>query len=133
RMFGYKAEEVIGQSILMLIPERLQDEESDIIGRIRRGEGVASLDTTRKRKDGSLIAVSITVSPIRNLSGQIVGASTIARDITASKESERRIRLLMREVNHRVKNQFAVILSMVRETSKRSTDPGEFEEMIRAR
>ncbi|RWM20469.1 sensor histidine kinase [Mesorhizobium sp.] len=133
RMFGYSAEEAVGRSMLLLIPEHLHDEESDIIGRIRRGEGVANLDTTRKRKDGSLVAVSVTVSPIRNLSGEIVGASTIARDITAAKESERRIRLLMREVNHRVKNQFAVILSMVRETSKRSTDPGEFEEMIRAR
>ena len=133
RMFGYSAEEVIGQSILVLIPEHMHSEEAEIIGRIRRGEGVGSLETTRMRKDGSLIAVSITVSPIRNSAGEIVGASQIARDITAAKESERRIRMLMREVNHRVKNQFAVILSMVRETSKRSTDPGEFEQMIRAR
>jgi PAS domain S-box-containing protein len=133
RMFGYSAEEVIGQSILILIPEHMHSEETEIIGRIRRGEGVGSLETTRKRKDGSLIAVSITVSPIRNSAGEIVGASQIARDITGAKESERRIRLLMREVNHRVKNQFAVILSMVRETSKRSTDPAEFEQMIRAR
>ncbi|MDX8534320.1 PAS domain S-box protein [Mesorhizobium sp. VK25A] len=133
RMFGYSAEEAIGQSILVLIPEHMHNEETEIIGRIRRGEGVGSLETTRKRKDGSLIAVSITVSPIKNSAGEIVGASQIARDITPAKESERRIRLLMREVNHRVKNQFAVILSMVRETSKRSTDPSEFEEMIRAR
>ncbi|RRH95015.1 PAS domain S-box protein [Mesorhizobium tamadayense] len=133
RMFGYSAEEAIGRSMLILIPEHLHDEETDIIGRIRRGEGVASFDTTRKRKDGSLVAVSITVSPIRNHSGKIIGASTIARDISAAKESERRIRLLMREVNHRVKNQFAVILSMIRETSKRSTHPGEFEELIRSR
>ncbi|AZO70259.1 MAG: PAS domain S-box protein [Mesorhizobium sp.] len=133
RMFGYSAEEAIGRSMLLLIPEHLHDEEADIIGRISAGEGVASLDTMRKRKDGSLVAVSVTVSPIRNPSGDIVGASTIARDITAAKESERRIRLLMREVNHRVKNQFAVILSMVRETNKRSASPDEFEEMIRAR
>ncbi|WP_244620083.1 PAS domain S-box protein [Mesorhizobium sp. NFR06] len=133
RMFGYSAEEAVGQSILMLLPEHLWNEESDIISRIRRGEGVASFDTTRRRKDGSLIAVSLTVSPIRNRHDEIVGASTIARDISAAKESERRIRMLMREVNHRVKNQFAVILSMVRETSKRSTDPREFEELIRSR
>ncbi|MBZ9763239.1 PAS domain S-box protein [Mesorhizobium sp. CA8] len=133
RMFGYTAEEAVGQSILMLLPEHMHNEEAEIIGRIRRGEGVGSHETTRKRKDGSLIAVSITVSPIRNSAGEIIGASQIARDITPAKESERRIRLLMREVNHRVKNQFAVILSMVRETSKRSTDPGEFEELIRAR
>lgn len=133
RMFGYTAEEAIGRSILMLIPEHMHAEETEIISRIRKGEGVASLETTRQRKDGSLIAVSLTVSPIRNGAGEIIGASKIARDITSAKESERRIRLLMREVNHRVKNQFAVILSMVRETSKRSTDPGEFEELIRAR
>ncbi|TGS33452.1 histidine kinase, partial [bacterium M00.F.Ca.ET.180.01.1.1] len=72
-------------------------------------------------------------SPVRDGAGRIVGASKIARDITSAKESEERIRMLMREVNHRVKNQFAVILSMVRETSKRSTDPAEFEHMIRAR
>ncbi|MGX5805018.1 sensor histidine kinase [Bradyrhizobium sp. Arg314] len=133
RMFGYSAEEAIGQPILMLIPEHMQNEEVEIIAKIRAGERIPSFETARRRKDGSLIAVSLTISPIKNSAGEIVGASKIARDISAAKESERRIRLLMREVNHRVKNQFAVILSMVRETSKRSTDPGEFEELIRAR
>ncbi|RAZ90638.1 histidine kinase [Mesorhizobium hawassense] len=133
RMFGYSAEEAIGQSILMLIPEHMQGEEVEIIAKIRAGERIPSFETTRRRKDGSLIAVSLTVSPIKNGASEIVGASQIARDISAAKESERRIRLLMREVNHRVKNQFAVILSMVRETSKRSTDPAEFEQMIRSR
>lgn len=133
RMFGYTAEEAVGRSVLMLIPDHLKDEETDIISRVRKGELLASYETIRRRKDGGLIAVSLTISPIRNASGEIIGASKIARDITASKESERRIRLLLREVNHRVKNQFAVILSMIRETSKRSTDPREFEEMIRSR
>ncbi|ARP67805.1 histidine kinase [Mesorhizobium sp. WSM1497] len=133
RMFGYTAEEAVGRSVLMLIPDHLKDEETDIISRVRKGELLASYETIRRRKDGGLIAVSLTISPIRNGSGEIIGASKIARDITASKESERRIRLLLREVNHRVKNQFAVILSMIRETSKRSTDPREFEEMIRSR
>ncbi|AID31179.2 PAS domain S-box protein [Mesorhizobium huakuii 7653R] len=133
RMFGYTAEEAVGQSILMLIPDHLKSEETEIISRVRGGHRVASYETTRRRKDGALISVSLTVSPIKNANGEIVGASKIARDISAAKESERRIRLLMREVNHRVKNQFAVILSMVRETSKRSSDPREFEELIRAR
>ncbi|BCG79474.1 histidine kinase [Mesorhizobium sp. 113-3-3] len=133
RMFGYSAEEAVGQSILMLIPDHLKGEETEIISRVRGGHRVASYETTRRRKDGALISVSLTVSPIKNANGEIVGASKIARDISAAKESERRIRLLMREVNHRVKNQFAVILSMVRETSKRSSDPQEFEELIRAR
>lgn len=133
RMFGYTAEEAIGQSVLMLIPDHLKSEETEIISKIRSGDRVASYETTRKRKDGALISVSLTISPIKNGDGEIIGASKIARDISAAKESERRIRLLMREVNHRVKNQFAVILSMVRETSKRSNGPGEFEELIRAR
>ncbi|RWC25522.1 sensor histidine kinase [Mesorhizobium sp.] len=133
RMFGYTAEEAVGRSVLILVPDHLRDEEADIISRVRNGELVASYETIRRRKDGGLIAVSLTISPIRNASGEIIGASKIARDITATKESERRIRLLLREVNHRVKNQFAVILSMVRETSKRSTDPHEFEALIRSR
>jgi two-component sensor histidine kinase len=77
--------------------------------------------------------VSLTVSPIRDEHGRIVGASKIARDISEAKASERRIRLLMREVNHRVKNQFAVILSMVRETAKRTVDPREVEARVRER
>ncbi len=133
RLFGYTADEAIGQSILMLIPEGLHGEETDIIERVRRGEQTSSYETTRRRKDGTYISVSITVSPIRDGSGKIIGASKIARDITTAKENERRIRLLMREVNHRVKNQFAVILSLIRETSRRATDPREFEEQIRDR
>ena len=133
QLFGYSAEEAVGQSILMLIPERLRGEEVDIISRVRRGERIASYETVRRRKDGTLVSVSLTVSPIRNRDGEIVGASKIARDITQAKESERRIRMLMREVNHRVKNQFAVILSIIRETNKHSATPEEFERRVRDR
>ncbi|TWG94185.1 PAS domain S-box-containing protein [Mesorhizobium sp. J18] len=133
QMFGYTAEEAIGQSILMLVPENRYSEETEIIERIRRGERVETFETIRRRKDGVLIPVSLTISPIRNSKGEIVGASKIARDISATKESERRIRLLMREVNHRVKNQFAVILAMIRESGKRSASVEEFEERIRDR
>jgi PAS domain S-box-containing protein len=133
RLFGYTAAEAIGQSILMLIPERLHGEEDEIIARIKRGESVPPFETVRCRKDGRDIFVSLTISPIRNRAGQIIGASKIARDITEAKASERRIKFLLREVNHRVKNQFAVILSMVRETAKRTSDPKEFERTIRAR
>ncbi|MEW9808312.1 PAS domain S-box protein [Mesorhizobium marinum] len=133
RLFGYTAEEAIGHSVLMLIPDGLHGEEVDIIERIRRGERVASYETTRRRKDGTFISVSLTISPIKDADGTIIGASKIARDISAAKESERRIKLLMREVNHRVKNQFAVILSVIRETSRRAKDPLEFEEQVRDR
>jgi PAS domain S-box-containing protein len=133
RLFGYTADEAVGQSVLMLIPEGRQDEETTIIERIRRGERVDTFETMRRRKDGTLIPVSLTISPVRNARGRIVGASKIARDITSHKESERRIRVLMREVNHRVKNQYSVILAMIRESGKRSSDPAGFELQVRER
>lgn len=133
KLFGYTAEEAIGQSVRMLIPDGLQAEETEIIERVRRGERVPSYDTTRRRKDGTYISVSLTVSPIRDLNGVIIGASKIARDITAAKESEHRIHMLLREVNHRVKNQFSVILSVIGETSRRSQSPREFEAQVRDR
>lgn len=133
RLFGYSQDEALGRSVLMLIPDSRQAEEAQIIERIRRGERVESFETVRQRKDGTMVTVSLTISPVRNGGGVIVGASKIARDITATKENERRIRMLMREVNHRVKNQFAVILSMVRETGKRTLDARQFETVLRDR
>ncbi|CAM5496233.1 Blue-light-activated histidine kinase 1 [Mycolicibacterium aubagnense] len=133
QMFGYKADEAIGQSVLMLIPQHLHDEEHEIIERIRNGERIGSFETVRLRKDGTTIHVSLTISPIKTADGRIIGASKIARDITATRENERRIRLLLREVNHRVKNQYAVILAMVKETSRRAQSPEEFERHVRDR
>jgi PAS domain S-box-containing protein len=133
RLFGYSSDEAVGQPVTMLIPSDHQDEEPHILDRIRRGERVESYETIRRRKDGSLVPVSLTISPVRNAAGRIVGASKIARDISAAKESEHRIRMLMREVNHRVRNQYAVILSMVRETNKRSESADVFERLVRER
>ncbi|MGX9178801.1 PAS domain S-box protein [Mesorhizobium sp. BHbdii] len=133
RLFGYTADEAIGRSVTMLIPADHQDEEPRILERIRRGERVETYETIRQRKDGSLVPVSLTVSPVRNATGQIVGASKIARDITSARENEHRIRMLMREVNHRVKNQYSVILSMIRETNKRAQTPAAFEREVRER
>ncbi|MEO9338563.1 PAS domain S-box protein [Mesorhizobium sp. SB112] len=133
RLFGYSADEAIGESVTLLIPEDHQDEEPRIMERIRRGERVESFETVRQRKDGSRIPVSLTISPVRNAAGRIVGASKIARDVSAARESEHRIRMLMREVNHRVKNQYSVILSMIRETNKRSENPDDFERQVRER
>ena len=133
RMFGYTAEEAIGRSVLMLIPENRRSEEIDIIDRIKRGERVASFETVRQRKDGTPIHVSLTISPIKDSTGAIVGASKIARDITATKENERRIRTLLREVNHRVKNQLTVILAVMRESANRTSEKEDFIEHVRER
>ena len=82
RMFGYTEEEAIGKSIRMLIPAHLQNEEDIVLAKIRAGEMVEHYETIRQRKDGTLISISLTVSPIRNDAGEIVGASKIARDVT---------------------------------------------------
>ncbi|WP_100001031.1 PAS domain S-box protein [Phyllobacterium zundukense] len=133
RIFGYEAEEMIGRSITVLIPFDRANEEPSIVDRIRKGERIDHYETVRLRKDGSRIHVSLTVSPVKNSSGRVIGASKIARDITEKKENEDRILMLMREVNHRVKNQYAVILSMIRETSNRTGDTAEFEQRVRER
>lgn len=88
KMFGYTAEEAIGKSILMLIPPDRQNEEGEILSRLRRGDRIDHYETLRRRKDGKEIRISLTISPIRDASGTIVGASKIARDLTA-RELER--------------------------------------------
>ncbi|QND60627.1 sensor histidine kinase [Mesorhizobium huakuii] len=133
RLFGYAPAEAVGQHISMLIPPDHHDEEPKILARLRRGERIESYETIRQKKDGQLVPVSLTISPVRDATGRIVGASKIARDITVTKENGHRIRMLMREVNHRVKNQYSVILSMIRETNKRTQSPNDFEKQVRAR
>jgi len=90
RLFGYRHDEIIGQSILTLIPPDRQHEEPRILGRIRRGERIDHYETVRRRKDGSLLDISVTVSPLKDKSGTIIGASKIARDITDRIQNERR-------------------------------------------
>jgi PAS domain S-box-containing protein len=82
RMFGYTEAEAIGQSIRMLIPRELQGEEDTVVAKIRAGETVDHYETVRRRKDGGLLSISLTVSPIRNDAGEVIGASKIARDVT---------------------------------------------------
>jgi PAS domain S-box-containing protein len=94
KIFKYKAADVIGKSITILIPLERQAEEDDILGRIRRGDQVKHFETIRKRKDGSLIDVSLTISPIKDANGNIVGASKIARNISERKNNERQQRAL---------------------------------------
>ena len=92
RLFGYRAEEVIGKAVTLLIPPDHFDEEAAILGRIKSGEPVAPFQTIRLRKDGSLIHVSLAISPIRDSHGRIIGASKIARDVTEQKRAEEMLR-----------------------------------------
>src|SRR4030095_9498005 len=91
RIFGSKAKESIGKSILTLIPKARQSEEKEILSKIRRGESIEHYQTVRRRKDGRLVDVSLTISPIKDANGKIIGVSKIARDITKLKQAERRL------------------------------------------
>ena len=92
RLFGYKAEEVIGKPVTILIPPDRQHEEPEILDSIRRGERIHHYETLRRRRDGTLVDVSLTVSPVKDDHGTIIGASKIARDITERKLSDARLR-----------------------------------------
>ena len=92
RIFGYTPEEAIGQHITLVIPAERHSEESDILHRIRRGERVDHFHTVRRRKDGGLLDVSLTISPVQDSLGRVIGASKVARDITAQKQVERALR-----------------------------------------
>ena len=92
RLFGYTAAEIVGKSITTIMPEDRSDEESRILERIRRGERIEHYDTVRQRKDGSLVEISLTISPIKDARGKIIGASKIAREITKRKQAETALR-----------------------------------------
>ena len=92
RMFGYTPEEAIGHHITLIIPSERHAEESDILDRLRQGNRVDHFHTVRRRKDGGLLDVSLTISPVRDSSGRVIGASKVARDITAQKRAERALR-----------------------------------------
>jgi PAS domain S-box-containing protein len=94
RMFGYTAEEIVGKSITLLIPPDRQNEEPEFLARLRKGERVDHFETMRRRKDGTLLDISLTISPVKNALGEIIGASKIARDTTEAKRAERNNRLL---------------------------------------
>src|SRR6185437_4049170 len=91
RLFGYPAAEVIGQPITIIFPPDRIEEEAVFLERIRRGDKVEHHETARRRKDGEIISVAATISPIRDANGTLVGASTILRDLTAQNVRDRRI------------------------------------------
>ncbi len=100
RLFGYAAEEAVGQNITMIIPPERRDEERTIIEQLMRGERVDHLETVRMRKDGSLFDVSLTISPMKDALGRVVGASKLARDITERKRAEEALRQAQTDLAH---------------------------------
>jgi PAS domain S-box-containing protein len=120
RIFGYTAEEAVGQNITLIIPEERHGEEREVLARLVRGERIDHFETIRQTKDGRRVEISLTVSPVRNATGRIVGASKVARDISDRRRLERESRMLLEreqeargaaEALNRSKDQFLATLS----------------------
>jgi PAS domain S-box-containing protein len=133
KLFGYSAEEIVGRPIATLAPLDRENEMPAILERIRRGEKIDHFETVRRRKDGSLVDVSLTVSPILDEKGRIVGASKIARDITARKQADERQRMLNTELAHRVKNMLAVVGVLAERSCANATSVAACLETFRGR
>ena len=95
RIFGYSAEEAVGQHISLIIPAERRAEEDEVLAKIRRGEAVSHFETVRSAKDGRLLHISLTVSPIRDAAGRIIGASKVARDLTVHREAQARLEAIV--------------------------------------
>ena len=121
RMFGYTASEAVGQPITMLIPPDRLDEEPKILERLRRGERVDHFETIRVRKDGSLLGISLTISPVKDADGCIVGASKVARDITERKRAEAALQELNTTLEQRVAERTA-LLALIQDVTRAANE-----------
>jgi PAS domain S-box-containing protein len=133
RTFGYTAAEAIGRDIAMLVPPDRVDELAQIRQSLETGAPVAPLETVRLTKDGQRLDVSISVSPLLNADGVVVGTSIITRDISERRRAEERQNLLLAELNHRVKNTLAIVLSIANQTLSRSESLDDFARSFRGR
>lgn len=130
RLFGYRAAEAVGQPITLIIPPELHGEERTILARLRRGERVEHFDTVRVAKDGRRIDVSLTVSPVRDQAGRVIGASKIARDISdrkrteqALRDSDRRKDAFLATLAHELRNPLAPIRNSLEILKRAGDDP----------
>ena len=126
RIFGYTSDEMLGRHITTIIPPELHTEEEQIIAQLARGERIEHYETVRVTKDGNKVDISLTVSPIRDFNGRVVGASKVARDVTDRKRAEETQRLLLDELNHRIKNTLATVQAIASQTLRRSKQPSDF-------
>lgn len=132
-IYGYAQGEVLGQSMTKLLSANQEDEWPKLLARLRRGEVIRHFDSTRTAKDGRVIDISLTISPMKDSSGTIVGASAVARDISNRKRAEKHAALLMSELDHRVKNILGVVSSLVKQTLEGAESPADFATTIESR
>ena len=133
RLFGYSARQAVGGPVTLCIPADGIDQELAIVARVRDGEKIENYETVQRRKDGTLLDVSLTLSPLRDAEGRIVGTSRIARDITERKRQERHRELLVNELNHRVKNTLATVQSFALQTLRHAGTLAEGRDSFEAR
>jgi PAS domain S-box-containing protein len=133
RLFGYTADEVVGKPVTILFPPDRHDEERTILERIMRGERIDHYETIRHRKDGSSVDVSLTISVVKNAEGKIVGASKIVRDITERRRTEAREKMLVSELDHRVKNVLARVAMVIMSSRHASSSIDEFTQSLSGR
>jgi PAS domain S-box-containing protein len=126
RIFGYEASEMIGRPITSFIPPELHAEEKQILAQLQRGERIRHYETLRVAKDGRRVDVSLTVSPLRDSSGKVIGASKVGRDITERKQAEKLQKVLIDELNHRVKNTLATVQAIASQSLVHAKSPTEF-------
>ncbi|MEZ5787206.1 MAG: PAS domain S-box protein [Xanthobacteraceae bacterium] len=132
QLYGYTAAEAIGRQQADLVPAHRLNELDEKLAAARDDRSLR-LETVRRRKDGSLIEVSLDAGPIRNSDGELVGISVIAHDITKRKRNEEHMEFVMRELSHRTKNLITVIIAMARRTARQSGDFSDFEEKFTGR
>jgi PAS domain S-box-containing protein len=126
RLFGYTAQEAIGQHIRLIAEPQFHNEQIEFLTRVGRGETIGPLDTKRRRKDGKIIDVSLAIAPVLAPDGSVTAVSAAFHDIGERKEWEARQKLMSRELAHRVKNSFAVLLAILRSTLAQAATPEEF-------
>ena len=132
-LFGYTADEIVGQQVSVLADEEHRAEQERLLTRLRASESVGPLDTVRLRKDGTAFNASLSLAPVKAADGKVIGMSAAVHDISDRKEWEARQILMSRELAHRVKNSFAVLQSILRSTLKASRDPKQFAEAFSGR
>ena len=122
RVFGYSSSEIVGKSVLLMVPPEYHAQEMEILGKLRAGERVDRQETQRLAKDGTKLDISLTVSPVKDASGKVIGASSIMRDITARKQEEEKLRLaeklatagrLAATIAHEINNPLAAVTNLV--------------------
>jgi PAS domain S-box-containing protein len=131
RMFGYSAAEAIGRHITLIIPQERLNEEVDILSRLRRGQQVDHFQTIRRRKNGELVEISVTISPVRDAAGHVIGASKVARDISQQKRAEMALRTSEENFRRLSESLNLEVSNRTRELEQRSADILRQSEMMR--